>query len=126
MLGDRKVKPKVESTGPLIVRGVPAVDPQRCPTLHRALTRMLERQREQGDWSRVVELRAKGDLDAADRVARRAMGIMPEPMSEEAKEKLRLYREEHVEEIKDRAKLKRTIRARTRAIMVAPKRRRNK
>lgn len=113
---------KTGTVGPLVVKGTPAVDPARCPTLHRVLTRMLERMREQGDWAQVVELRAKGELDAADRVARRAMGIVPEPMSEEAKEKLREYREAHAEEIKDRAKLKRAVQARTRAIMVAPRR----
>lgn len=115
------MKHKIETTGPLIVKGAVAVDAQRCPTLHRALTQMLERRR---DWAKVVELRAKGELDAADRIAKRAMGIVPEPMSEEAKEKLREYNETHKEEIKERAKLKRTIKSRTRQIMVAPGRKR--
>lgn len=118
------MKHKIETTGPLITRGAVAVDPKRCPTLHRALSRMIECQRAEGDWARVVELRANGEFDAADRIARRAMGVKSEPMSEEAKEKLREYRETHAEEIKARAKQKRAIKARTRAIMVAPKRRR--
>jgi hypothetical protein len=52
------------------------------------------------------------------------MGIVPEPMSEEAKEKLREYNETHKDEIKARAKLKRVTRARTRTIMVVPRGRR--
>jgi len=116
------VKHKIETRGPLIVKGAVAVDLNRCPALHRMLTRMVGRQ---SDWATVVELRAKGELDAADRVAKRAMGIMPEPMSEEAKRKLREYNEIHKDEIKARAKLKRVARARTREIMVAPRRRRN-
>lgn len=118
------MKHKIETTGPLIVKGAVAVDSERCPTLHRALSRMIERRAERGDWMQVVELRAKGEFDAADRIARRAMGIMPEPMSEEAKEKLREYNETHKEEIKERVKLKRIVKARTQAIMVAPRRRR--
>lgn len=115
------MKHKIETRGPLIVKGVVAVDLKRCPALHRMLTRMVERQ---SDWAKVVELRALGDLDAADRIAKRAMGIVPEPMSEEAKEKLREYNETHKDEIKERAKLKRMTQRRTRAIMVAPKSRR--
>lgn len=115
------MKHKIEARGPLVVKGVVAVDPERCPALHRMLTRMVGRQ---SDWAKVVELRAKGELDAADRIARRAMGIASEPMSEETKQKLREYNETHREEIKERAKLKRTIKSRTRQIMVAPGRKR--
>lgn len=115
------MKPKIETRSPLIVGGTVAVDAKRCPTLHRCLTLMLERGR--GQWTKVVELRAAGDLDAADRIAKRAMGIMPEPMSEETKQKLKEYNETHKEELRDRAKLKRTVTARARTIMVAPKRR---
>lgn len=110
-----------ETRTPLIVNGAVMVDPKRCPILHRCLTLMLERGR--GQWAKVVELRASGEMDAADRAARKAMGIVPEPMSEEAKEKLREYNETHKEEIRERAKFKRMAQRRTRAIMAAPRRR---
>ena len=114
-------KAVIETRTPLVVNNVVMVDPKRCPILHRCLTLMLERSR--GPWAKVVELRASNQNDAADRLARKAMGVQGEPMSEEAKEKLRAYAEEHKDEIKERAKLKRAAQARTRAIMVAPRRR---
>lgn len=116
-------KATTETRTPLIANGVVMVDPKRCPILHRCLTKMLaEGGRRQ--WAKVVELRASGDLDAADKVARKAMGVQSEPMSEETKEKLRAYNEAHADEIKERARLKRMTQRRTRAIMVAPKHRR--
>ena len=105
-----------ETRTPLIVNGEVAVDPKKCPTLHRVLTLMLQGSR-RSDWAKVVELRASGQADEADRAARKAMGVKGEPMTEETKEKLRQYNEEHKEEIKERAQLKRQIKARTRAIM---------
>ena len=68
-------------------------------------------------WRKVAELRRAGDGDAADRLARRAMGIKSEPMSEETKEKLRLWKEEHAEEIRAARELEALTKARTRAIM---------
>lgn len=68
-------------------------------------------------WTKVAELRRAGDGDAADRLARRAMGIKSEPMSEETKEKLRLWKEEHAAEIQARKDLDALTKARTRAIM---------
>lgn len=114
-------KIRVEAVCPLVANGIPAVDPQRCPTLHRALTRMLERGHSQGDWAKVVELRAKGDLEAAGRIARRAMGIAPEPMDDETKMKLRAHAEEHKEEIKGRRKQEREVRRRTTALLTTGK-----
>lgn len=111
-----------ETRGPLVVGGVVMVDPERFPALHRAVSKMVERGR--GPWVRVVELRAKGEADAADRAARRAMGVKGEPMTEEAKEKLREYREAHKDEIAARAKLKRVVKARTRQMMKPARRRR--
>ncbi len=70
-----------------------------------------------GGWDVVVDLRAAGDLEGAERAARKAMGIHGEPMSEETKEKLRKYQIEHAEEIKARAAIKAAAKARTRAIM---------
>ncbi len=57
-------------------------------------------------WKEIVDLRLAGDADAADRKARRILGVV-EPMTEEAKEKLKTYYEEHKEEILAKAKLKR-------------------
>lgn len=68
-------------------------------------------------WREVAELRRKGDSDAADRAARKAMGIKGEPMSEETKEKLRAWKEAHAQEIADRKALEAATKARTRAIM---------
>lgn len=115
-MGD-KVKHQVD----LVANGIPAVDPQRCPTLHRALTSMLERGHSQGDWAKVVELRAKGDLETAGRIARRAMGVAPEPMDEETKMKLRAHAEEHKDEIKEKHKQEREIRRRTIALLTTRK-----
>jgi hypothetical protein len=116
-----KAKHQVATMSPLVMNGVLAVDPQRCPTLHRALTRMLERGHTQGDWAQVVKLRAKGDLDAAGRIARRAMGIAPEPMDENTKAKLRSYANEHKDEIKQKRKQEREVRLRTIALLTTGK-----
>jgi hypothetical protein len=113
-------KAVTETRTPLIENGVVKVDPLRFPILHRCMTLLLERSR--GPWAKVVELRASGQMDAADRAARRAMGVKTEPMSEETKEKLRAYNEEHKDEIKERRDQERIVRQRTRAIMAAPKR----
>ena len=91
------------------------VDPVKCPSLHAALRRMEERQ--QSGWGRVVELRRSGQEDAAGRLVRRLLGIQGPPMSEETKEKLRRYNEEHVEEIKARKQQQREVRQRTIALL---------
>jgi hypothetical protein len=99
---------KTETRGPLLKKdGTVAVDPLRCPTLYRVLTQMVEREDGQGAWAKVVELRAKGELDAAERAAKRAMGIKGEPMDEETKAKLRVYEAEHKEEIAARRRTRR-------------------
>lgn len=71
------------------------------------------------DWARVSLLRQKGEDNAAERLARRLLGIRGEPMSEEAKEKLRVYKEEHAEEIKAREEIKKSARKRL-EVLVAP------
>lgn len=114
-------KAVTETRTPLIVNGAVMVDPKRFPILHRCLTRMVETSR--GPWAKVVELRASNEPDAADRAARKAMGIKSEPMSEETKAKLREYNETHKDEIKARREQERVVRQRTRAIMAAPRRR---
>jgi hypothetical protein len=94
-----------------------AVDPQKHPELHRALGAGLA-WREQ--WARIVELHRAGQHDAADRLRRKILGLV-EPMSDEAKAKLRAYNEDHKDEIRARAKIKRIERRRLRAVMKAGK-----
>ena len=72
-------------------------------------------------WRDVVLARERGEIASAERMTRKLLGVV-EPMTEEAKEKLRKYREEHKEEIAERARLKRRIRRAERAIM-KPRRR---
>lgn len=58
-------------------------------------------------WNEVMELRKNGQHDKADKKANILMGIKPMPMSDETKEKLRVYNETHKAEIKQKQKLKR-------------------
>ena len=93
------------------------INPKRYPSLHAATLRgealVLA---DLAGWSRVETLRREGHGEAADRVARKLLGVV-EPMSEEAKAKLREYRETHKEEIAAKAKAKAVLRKRTKAIM---------
>lgn len=89
--------------------GSVAVDPKRCPTLYRSLKCGMALTRE--GWGKVVTLRAEHQNDAADRMARKLLGCA-EPMSEEAKAKLKAYNEAHKEEITQRRKEKREMRKR--------------
>jgi CHASE3 domain sensor protein len=98
------------------------VDPVKCPRLHAALRREVEAR--QGGWAKVAELRRAGDLDAADRLVRRLLGVQGAPMSEETKEKLREYTEAHKDEIRDRRKHERDVQRRTRALLVTGGKRR--
>lgn len=91
------------------------VDPKKCPSLHAALLRAEAR--EQDGWVRVAELRRRGEDGAASRLVRKLLGIKGEPMSEETKEKLRQYNEEHAEEIKARKEQEKEVRARTIALL---------
>ncbi len=72
-------------------------------------------------WRKVAELRRAGDSDAAERLARRAMGIKSEPMSEETKEKLRAWKEAHADEIAERHALELQTRARLKALTAPAK-----
>lgn len=115
----KKAKAQTVTTGPLFNRDRSvAVDPTRFPSLYRALSRISQEQRE--GWSKVTQLRRAGEDDAADRLARKLLGVQGPPMSEETKEKLRRYNEEHKEEIKERRLQERLVRQRTLAIL-APK-----
>ncbi len=68
-------------------------------------------------WSRVVQLRAEGREESAARVARRLMGIKGPEMDEETKSKLRAWREEHKDEIRERARGRRALRRRTKELV---------
>lgn len=72
-------------------------------------------------WERVVELRSQGQEDSANRLARRILGVSKE-MSEEAKEKLRIWKEEHAQELAERKKTKAVARQRLKAMMRPPRR----
>ena len=101
------------------------VDPVKYPALHRTLEAGVRRLREgRAEWARVAELRAAGDADAADRLARKLLGVQGPPMTEEKKAELREWREAHKEEIAERAKQKRLLRRRTMAMLATGRRRR--
>lgn len=105
--------------------GTVAVDPARCPTLHRALSRPREDAGRAG-WAQVVELRRAGEEDAAGRLVRKLLGVQGPPMSEETKEKLRQYNLDHKEEIKERHRTQREVRERTLALLQTGGKRRKK
>lgn len=67
-------------------------------------------------WQRVIDAKKEGNFESAARIARKAMGVEGPEMSEETKEKLRQYREEHKEEISAKEKLKRMASRRLRMI----------
>lgn len=116
---------KKADTGPLFNRnGTVAVDPVKYPTLHRSLERGREMHGSSREgWARVVELRKTGEADAADRLVRKLLGVQGPPMSEETKEKLRIYNEEHKEEIKLRKQHEKEVRRRTLALLTTGRRR---
>jgi len=88
---------------------------------HRKVGKMLAHMKTCPDpkWKAVVEARLKGDTERAERLAKKAMGIKGEPMSDETKEQLRRWREEHKDEIKERAQQKRAIRKRAKQLLKA-------
>lgn len=91
------------------------VDPVKCPHLYAALQRGLDHQ--YNGWAHVVELRREGKEDSADRLVRKLLGVQGPPMSEETKEKLRKYSEDHKEEIKARRHQEAETRRRTLALL---------
>lgn len=95
--------------------GTVKVDAQKCPHLYRALVRGRALVRD--EWKRVVELRRAGQVDEADRLVRRLLGIQGPPMTEEKKAELRAWKEEHKDEIKGREKQRREVRQRTLALL---------
>lgn len=117
---------KTVDVGPLFNRdGTVAVDAVKYPALHRSLQRGLDAQGEssRAGWAKVVELRRAGDADAADRLVRKLLGVQGPPMSEETKEKLRIYNEEHKDEIRERRQQQVAIRRRTLALLTTGTRR---
>lgn len=106
--------------GPLFNRnGSVAVDATKYPSLYRALERSRVAHQEMGraGWARVVELRRAGQDDAASRLVRKLLGVQGEPMSDETKEKLRIYNEEHKDEIRERRQQQVAVRRRTIALL---------
>jgi len=99
-------KLKTATTDRCVKAGQVQVDPKTCPTLHRSLVAGLTLL---NGWQEVVELRAQGKDDSADRLARKLMGVQSEPMSEETKAKLREYAEAHKDEITERRRTKARI-----------------
>ena len=94
------------------------VDGKRFPSLYRALERGAVHVRNtRADWERVANFRQKGQNEKADRLAKKLIGVTGPPMTAEAKQWLRDYREEHADEIKDRAQRRREVQRRTRELM---------
>jgi len=100
------------------------VDPVKCPRLYAALQR--ERERRDAAWKRVHELRGEGRDKSAQRVVKQILGVKKgPPMSEEKKQELAEYKEEHKEEIKGRQQQEREIRKRTIALLTTGKKKRS-
>lgn len=97
------------------------VNPEKCPHLYAALRRAEVRYIDEG-WARVIELRRSGQEGAADRLVRKLLGVQGPPMSEETKEKLRRWNEEHAEEIRARKQQERETRQRTIALLTTGRR----
>lgn len=98
--------------------GTIAVSAKKHPGLYRSLERgQTWRLR----WVRVLELRRKGENERADKLAYSLMGVKGPPMPEERKEHCRQYKQDHKEEIKERAKQTRAVNLRTRQLTMAGK-----
>lgn len=98
------------------------VDPVKCPKLHAALLRNEER--EAAEWTRVAELRKIGRDGSARRLVKKILGVKKgPPMTDEKKETLAQWKEEHKEEIAERKQQEREIRQRTIALLTTGKRR---
>lgn len=113
-----RLKKKAEDTGPLFNKdGSVAVDPQKYPTLHARLEASRAKVREK--WERVQELRRQGLDGSAERLTKKLLGVKSRkgPMTEEKKEYLANWKEEHKEEIKQRKQTEREIRQRTLALL---------
>ncbi|MGH8898800.1 MAG: hypothetical protein ACRDZ4_17705 [Egibacteraceae bacterium] len=125
-LADLAGSSRLEDRGPLVGPGLAnLVDAQRYPALHATVERRLESAREErGQWQRIAELRREGQVEAAERLARKLLGIQGPPMTEEKKEELRAWKEAHKEEIRQRKEQQRSVRERTLALLTTGRRRR--
>jgi len=89
------------------------VDKNKCPALYRSLERWLISEREKLEkWKKHYESMREGNFDKASKIYRDIMGIFGEPMTEDVKQRLREWNEEHKEEIKLKNKMRREIKAR--------------
>lgn len=96
------------------------VDPVKCPRLHAALVR--QEQRREADWARVEQLRRKGKDGSAHRLVRRILGVKKgPPMSQERKDELAQWKEDHKEEIAERKQQEKEVRKRTIAMLTTGK-----
>jgi hypothetical protein len=96
------------------------VDPVKCPRLHAALLR--KEQSREADWQRVAELRRRGQDGSAKRLVKKLLGVKKgPPMTEERKAELAKWKEDHKEEIAERDRQEREIRARTIALLTTGK-----
>lgn len=92
------------------------VDPVKCPRLHAALVRQEEAR--EAEWKRVAELKKKGKDGSAKRLVRKLLGVKKgPPMDQETKEYLAHHKAEHAEEIKERERQEKEVRARTIALL---------
>lgn len=69
------------------------------------------------EWQEVVTARRAGEADKADRLVKKILGITGPPMTEEKKAELRAYREEHKEELAERARFKRQTESRAKQLI---------
>lgn len=69
------------------------------------------------EWEEVITARRAGENDKADRLVKKILGITGPPMTEEKKAELRAYREEHKEELAEKARLKRQTESRTKQLI---------
>jgi len=76
------------------------------------------------EWVKIAEARKGGLHDKAARIFRKLFGLA-EPMTDEAKAKLKAYAELHKDEIAYKAKVKRALRRMVKDLMVAQPRRKS-
>ena len=123
-----EAKPQAAKLPPPVkdVEGNVTVDKRRFPSLYAAVERGAKTYRKiREQWTRVSKLRSLGHHDKADRLSRMLLGIKGKEMSEETKAVLHAWRENHAEEIKERAEAQKLVRLRTREL-TKPKRKNKK
>lgn len=102
-----KINKALESVPSIVKNYTEAINKSKYPHLYAATERGMKLKEEELEgWKQVAELRRDGKDKRADNLAAKLLGVESEPMSEEAKEKLRIYNEEHKEEIAQRRKEK--------------------